>query len=678
MLPASKKPRTATPRTVESGLVLKRPTEAADALDRFGVATFPLANQAEATAFVTLLRGCTDNWFHENLELMLTSPPPSMFASSKGAPHTDIIEARATWNALTPAQKQDYERKIDLRTDPGMQVAFDDATLQKQAWFKTMPGSAFFRKAVSYVKMGNVGMGLGNMPGGWTASGFGKWAHIPLDIGLPMMVEALKVLESFGLEPGLPGHFPHAIYKPPSGKALEIHHDQMAPRDLIARLNEHVASADPSTTGWVKKFGLQMLAHLQGGTGISDGATFVVGPMTPAKLLLCLDAFAKGRVGAGYADWITRPIGKINLDWEAHMDAFNAILAAAGHAPIGLVPAAPLAFTTTGFGLAFPVGWPHGSFSNAKEQDVARGKGSRITVTLPLALKGTTQQRNERIPTRLQAMALIASAGHSQQEYERAEAWLANDKCAYADGSTHEHPQKIVKLLRHPDAAAALGKPVGPYWAIVPRPQTVENYLEVLERLRAGAAAAAGAPAPLPPPPPSQRPTGFRNPPPPSVLDADVRILKVKQPWAGALVAGKKDVENRSWALTPSTGFSAWVIVASSKWKPTRADLDEYQARLRRQYPYGYPQVGMDDFELGSIVGIVKVKGCYPSGALPWPSVWHNSGDVAWVLEDAWEFQQPVVLAADDLMQTQAGLATRPQYRARIEEEIAKLEPGFP
>ena len=66
-------------------------------------------------------------------------------------------------------------------------------------------------------------------------------------------------------------------------------------------------------------------------TGTEDGATFIVGPMTPAKLLLvCLEAYSSGSLGGGYADWNDKPPGKVNLDWELHLDAFNLALRNAG------------------------------------------------------------------------------------------------------------------------------------------------------------------------------------------------------------------------------------------------------------------------------------------------------------------------------------------------------------
>jgi hypothetical protein len=724
---------------VESGVVLPRRTEAPDSLDTNGVLTFPLVDEAGARAFVARLRGCTNVWFQENFALMLAHPPESMFRSAKGEVYADVVRARAEWAALGDDAQAKYRQRIDMRKDEGMQSVFDADFLAAQRWFQEMPGRKFYRKAVSYVRMGNVGLGLANMAGSWSAKGFGMWAHIVPDIGLPMVAEAMRQMERLGLSPGMPEHFPHPIYKPPGGEALEIHNDQIAPRELLTHLRAHVASTDPSTTAWVRKHGVQMLAHLQGGTNIHDGATFVVGPMTPVKLLVCLEAYAAGKVGGAYGAWLARPRGKIDLPWEDHLLDFNALLARRGLGRIGLVPAAPSRHQGA-FGVAFPVGWPHGSFSNARKEDQAAAKGSRITITLPVTMRGSTQTPDPRIPSRLRALAALATGGLAPERYAAAEAWLARDVRPYADGLTHKNPQKVGNLIRHPDAG---GRP-GPYHPIAAQVDTVEVYLHVLDRVAAGRSPRSRSPRGRSPRDRSPRrgggsdnddpdddvpfatllarqgvyvrprdvrprgrsprrdggsdnddpdddvpfatllarqgvdarPGGAHSPPSASILDADVRIVKVRQPWATALVSGQKDVENRTWALTPSTGFPAWVLIAASKVTPTAADLNEYRARLAR-HNGGAPGARADEYVTGHIVGLVRLKGVYAPGELPWPSVWHNPPDLAWVVDDALEFEVPVRLDDDDGMQTQARLATRPQYRERVAAEIRKLRAGL-
>ncbi len=674
-------------RTIQSGVVLSaRALSGPISLDTNGVTTFPLS--VNGANFAKELRECTHAWFHANFAKMLAEGTDTMLRDQL------ILAAKVKWDALSLDVKRSYVKLIDLRTDEGMRLAFDLNYLDNREWFKNMPGKDFYRACVIYVKQGNMGMSLGNMAGAWTAKGFGLWAHIVPDAGLTMVTEAMRFMESLGLTPGLPDHFPHPIYKPPGGKALEIHHDQMAPQDLLENLRKHVNTKDPSTTAWVRKHGCQMLAHLQGGTGTGDGATFIVGPMTPTKLLFCLEVYSKGGLGGAHVEWCNKPVGKIDLDWEEHLNDLNIELAKAGHERIGLLAAAPLKAigeAYTSFGVCFPVGWPHGSFANSKLENPAGGLGSRITITLPVTIRGSTQVPDTRIPQRLRNMAVLSSGGHTACEYKNAEEWLVNETRPYASGPTHKHPEKVTDLIRHPHAGLT-----GPFWPISVKSATVETYLAELERIEALqllTEVPLQVPLQVPPPPtlsqppplpelvaPAEMHASWRAPPSVDVLNDDVHILKVRQPWATMLVKGIKDVENRTWTLTPTKVFPKWVLVASSKSKPTTDTMNDLRNRLLRCQPRGHTlalayDTDPDKYVYGSILGMVKIGGSYPEGP-PQQSVWYNQGDVAWHIIDAWEFETPIPLDCEDGMQTQASLKIRRQYWARIVEEMGKLEAG--
>jgi len=172
----------------------------------------------------------------------------------------------------------------------------------------------------------------------------------------------------------------------------------------------------------------------------------------------------------------------------------------------------------------------------------------------------------------------------------------------------------------------------------------------------------------------------WREPPSPSAFGPETKIIKVKAPWSDALVTGKKDVENRTWPITAGCGPDSpvWFVVASSKARPTKALMDDYERRLKLQYPHGRPYAeNPNDYVYGQIIGVVKLKGCYPS----WPSVWYNAPDVAWVVDDAWEFDTPIPMNDTDGMQTQgslgAGDRARFGYVEKVRAEVAKLVAGF-
>ena len=162
----------------------------------------------------------------------------------------------------------------------------------------------------------------------------------------------------------------------------------------------------------------------------------------------------------------------------------------------------------------------------------------------------------------------------------------------------------------------------------------------------------------------------------PDVIGSRTKIVKVKQPWADALVTGRKDVENRTWPIVPGCGENTpmWFLVASSKSKPTAAMMADYRRRLALTDPDGRLfEDNTGEFSYGDILGLVLLKGCYKS----WNSPWYNSPDLAWVVQAAWEFRTPIPLDPNDGFQTQASLGegdrARFQYVERVRAEIARL-----
>ena len=96
--------------------------------------------------------------------------------------------------------------------------------------------------------------------------------------------------------------------------------------------------------------------------------------MTPTKLLTCLKTFERVSRDGDYATWIAKKDAIIYLDVKKYISDFNNALEENGLGPIGLVPIAPsdTSLYPGGFGLAFPVGFWHGSFSTREDQ--ASGK----------------------------------------------------------------------------------------------------------------------------------------------------------------------------------------------------------------------------------------------------------------------------------------------------------------
>lgn len=93
------------------------------------------------------------------------------------------------------------------------------------------------------------------------------------------------------------------------------------------------------------------------------------------------------------------------------------------------------------------------------------------------------------------------------------------------------------------------------------------------------------------------------------------RALTVRQPWAALIVAGIKDVENRTWR-TSHTGLIA--IHASAAY-----DDAQINAALRR-----FPDLA---FRFGAIIGHATLTGCVRDS----PSEWAEPGRWHWLLAGA-------------------------------------------
>lgn len=97
-----------------------------------------------------------------------------------------------------------------------------------------------------------------------------------------------------------------------------------------------------------------------------------------------------------------------------------------------------------------------------------------------------------------------------------------------------------------------------------------------------------------------------------------MKMISIRQPWASLVVAGVKDVENRTW----STRYRGPVLIHASQ----RADSissDEIERRFGIYPPSTMP--------LGGIVGIAEVVDCVK----PCASKWYAPGHYAFVLANA-------------------------------------------
>ena len=172
-------------------------------------------------------------------------------------------------------------------------------------------------------------------------------------------------------------------------------------------------------------------------------------------------------------------------------------------------------------------------------------------------------------------------------------------------------------------------------------------------------------------------PTEWHTPPPSNAIRDDTKVYKVKQPWATQLVKGLKKVENRTKNIPPG-----WIMVATSQSLPTKSMLDDCKRRLRSAYPGQADQIIALEFPpepqsehwcRGHIIGMIHVARCDTTSDSPW----YNPGSCGWIIDDAWEFADPVPLNEADTssggFQTSVKLRSRPQYKKLVRAQLEAL-----
>lgn len=88
-----------------------------------------------------------------------------------------------------------------------------------------------------------------------------------------------------------------------------------------------------------------------------------------------------------------------------------------------------------------------------------------------------------------------------------------------------------------------------------------------------------------------------------STSSAGVKALSIMQPWAWLIVAGHKDIENRTW----STRFRGPVLIHAGK----RIDGDAQD--------WEWPDIERPaSFDLGGIIGEADIVDCVTASTSPW------------------------------------------------------------
>jgi hypothetical protein len=97
-----------------------------------------------------------------------------------------------------------------------------------------------------------------------------------------------------------------------------------------------------------------------------------------------------------------------------------------------------------------------------------------------------------------------------------------------------------------------------------------------------------------------------------------MKVIVVRPPWAWLIVHGFKDIENRTWA----TRYRGPLLIQASAQRVSKMKMEEIRVFARKR------KVELpDDFELGGIVGMVRLEDCVDASKSKW-----FEGPIGWVL----------------------------------------------
>ena len=447
-------------------------------LDRLGCAAFSLANVVDSSAFLANLGEASRMWFFTQLREALKLDSSQRHKTWDASAAT-LESQKHTWASFSDARRNEILSLLDPSTTLGLEALFID---EKRKSILPIDVVDLLTSRVRYVKQGMSFMGQSAMHKSWSTAGFGKWARINPGVGLVITRHVKDTLTATGFQLSLDDNLPHLIYKPPSGKQLHCHHDAMTTENLLNNLRTR---RNLSMTEWARQFGLQTLCHVEGGR--SDGYTYIVGPMTPNKLFLCVEALYDNKVPDAFKDvdahrhWKTSSTGPFYAFWTKPkvLQSLNNILKQHGETPVREIPIRPSGEEGAGAYVAlWPVGVPHGSSKNTTR---------RVTITLPLNSTGKTLPQGSRAERRLYALATVAASdaeiaahgvlkGTPLQQRQTAEKFIGEDTERLAQGKTHAHLEYASEYIRHANGAAQLNMPVGPYASIAPSLSQVKAF----------------------------------------------------------------------------------------------------------------------------------------------------------------------------------------------------------
>lgn len=135
------------------------------------------------------------------------------------------------------------------------------------------------------------------------------------------------------------------------------------------------------------------------------------------------------------------------------------------------------------------------------------------------------------------------------------------------------------------------------------------------------------------------------------------RALSIRQPWADLILAGVKDVENRTWAIPSTVELPLRIGVHASQNYDNHSDPQAWHAlgAAWSRGPTGVRHRIASEGRTGALLGYVNVIGCHRHGSCDLYAVtpierstcsrWAEPGDVwHWTLTDPEPLPEPIPL----------------------------------
>lgn len=113
-----------------------------------------------------------------------------------------------------------------------------------------------------------------------------------------------------------------------------------------------------------------------------------------------------------------------------------------------------------------------------------------------------------------------------------------------------------------------------------------------------------------------------------------MKAITIKQPWASLIVAGLKDVENRTW----KTNYRGRVLIHAGVSKKEGWNLTANQQMCVAKSNKELSKTKFEDLPFGAILGSVEIVDCVQNH----PSVWAEQGMWNWVLKNPKKYDNPI------------------------------------